>query len=197
MIKIFKKLIKKIIVFYFLLKTKIILFRKNVAYGSKTIIFGKLYLYNKGTIEIGNGCSLISATWWYKNYIDPVSIHNMRKNSTIKIGNQVSIIGSHLRINYGLIIEDGTIIAPGVRIIDHDHQFESKLRGNELEIYPGAPIEIGRNVWIGFNAVILKGVKIGDGAIIGAGSVVTNDVPAYTVVGGTPAKFIKSLNKIL
>lgn len=54
-----------------------------------------------------------------------------------------------------------------------------------------AKIEIGNDVWIGIHAIILDGVKIGDGAVIGAGSVVTKDVPPYAVVGGVPAKLIK------
>ena len=54
-----------------------------------------------------------------------------------------------------------------------------------------APIHIGNHVWVGVRAIILKGVTIGDGAIIAAGSVVTRDVPANTLVGGVPAKIIK------
>ena len=54
-----------------------------------------------------------------------------------------------------------------------------------------APTEIGNDVWIGHGAIILGGVKIGDGAIIAAGSVVTKDVPSMTIVGGNPAKVIK------
>ena len=50
---------------------------------------------------------------------------------------------------------------------------------------------VGNDVWIGYEAVILAGVKIGDGAIIGARAVVTKDVPPYTIVGGVPAKFIR------
>ena len=51
---------------------------------------------------------------------------------------------------------------------------------------------IGSDVWIGSNAVILKGIKIGDGAIVAAGAVVTKDVAPYTIVGGCPAKYIKT-----
>lgn len=51
--------------------------------------------------------------------------------------------------------------------------------------------EIGNDVWIGYNATIMPGVKIGSGAIIASKSVVTNDVPAYSIVGGNPAKVIK------
>ena len=56
-----------------------------------------------------------------------------------------------------------------------------------------APIIIGRNVWIGSNATILQGVSIGDNSVVGAGAVVTKDVPANTVVGGIPAKIIKKI----
>lgn len=56
-----------------------------------------------------------------------------------------------------------------------------------------APITLGRNVWVGSNATILQGVTVGDNAVVAAGAVVTKDVPAGTVVGGVPAKFIKSI----
>ncbi len=56
------------------------------------------------------------------------------------------------------------------------------------------PIHIGKNVWIGANATILPGVSIGDGAIIAAGAVVSKDVPENSVVGGVPARKIKSIN---
>lgn len=55
---------------------------------------------------------------------------------------------------------------------------------------------IRKNVWIGSNATILQGVKIGDNAIVAAGAVVTKDVPANTIVGGVPAKIIKSIKKV-
>ncbi|MCF2661720.1 hypothetical protein I6E42_06300 [Pseudoflavonifractor phocaeensis] len=54
-----------------------------------------------------------------------------------------------------------------------------------------APIVIKDRAWLGFNAIILKGVTIGDGAVVGAGSVVTKDVPDYAVVGGNPDKILK------
>ena len=68
----------------------------------------------------------------------------------------------------------------------HDnHPFEdSPLRNNK-------PVEIGNDVWIGANVILLPGVKIGDGAILAAGAVVTKDVEPYAIVGGVPAKLIK------
>lgn len=58
--------------------------------------------------------------------------------------------------------------------------------------YP-APIILGKNVWVGSNATILQGVTIGDNAVVAAGAVVTKDVPADTIVGGVPARFIKRI----
>ncbi len=56
-----------------------------------------------------------------------------------------------------------------------------------------APVSIGNDVWIGCRSIVLKGVSIGDGAIVAAGSVVTKDVPAYTLVAGNPAQIKKKV----
>ena len=87
----------------------------------------------------------------------------------------------------GIQIGDGTLIGHQVVLATLNHDFDPKKR---KDIIP-APIQIGENVWIGSNSVIVGGVTIGDNAIIAAGSVVTKDVDANTVVGGVPAKFIK------
>jgi acetyltransferase-like isoleucine patch superfamily enzyme len=79
-------------------------------------------------------------------------------------------------------------IAWGVTISDHDFH---KLYLDGKQLVETAPVLIGNNVWIGMNATILKGVTVGDGAVIGAHSVVTKDVPAKCVVVGNPAKVIK------
>ena len=68
-----------------------------------------------------------------------------------------------------------------------------KLPPRQRPLYTKGPVVIGNNVWIGNNACILSGVTIGDGAVIGANSVVTHDVPAYSVAAGIPAKIIKQL----
>ena len=64
--------------------------------------------------------------------------------------------------------------------------------GDRQNLYH-APIRIGRGVWIGAHATVLAGVTIGDNAVVAAGAVVTRDVPADSVVGGVPAKFIRSI----
>lgn len=83
-------------------------------------------------------------------------------------------------------IGDKTQIGPGVQILTADHPRDGAGRETGLEF--GRPITIGRNVWIGGGALILPGVRIGDDAIIGAGSVVTRDVPAGATAVGNPAR---------
>jgi maltose O-acetyltransferase len=83
-------------------------------------------------------------------------------------------------------IGDQTQIGPGVQILTADHPRDPVQRAEGIEF--GRPITIGRNVWIGGAAIILPGVTIGDDAIIGAGSVVTRDVPAGATAVGNPAR---------
>jgi acetyltransferase-like isoleucine patch superfamily enzyme len=80
-------------------------------------------------------------------------------------------------------------IAWGVTVTDHDFHKTYDLEGNQqLET---APVKIGDDVWIGANATILKGVTVGDRAVIASGAMVTKDVPSESLVGGNPAKIIK------
>lgn len=83
-------------------------------------------------------------------------------------------------------IGDDCQIGPAVQIYAADHPRDPATRRSGLE--SGKPVKIGRNVWIGGGAIILPGVTVGDDAIIGAGSVVTRDVPAGATVMGNPAR---------
>jgi maltose O-acetyltransferase len=83
-------------------------------------------------------------------------------------------------------IGDRTQIGPGVQILAADHPRDPATRATGLEF--GRPVRIGRNCWIGGGAIILPGVTIGDDALIGAGSVVTRDVPAGATAFGNPAR---------
>lgn len=85
-------------------------------------------------------------------------------------------------------IGDGTQIGPGVQILAADHPRDPALRAQGLEF--GRPVRIGRNVWIGAGALILPGVTVGDDALVGAGSVVTRDVPPGATVVGNPARVV-------
>lgn len=101
-----------------------------------------------------------------------------------------SILDSQSKISIG----NGTLIAPQVYIIDYNHMYPlSKSRRHLLrqEGYESKPITIGKNVWIGTHVVILRGVTIGDDAVIGAGAIVTKNVPSHCVAVGNPARILK------
>ena len=85
-----------------------------------------------------------------------------------------------------VVIGDRTQIGPAVQIYTADHPRDAETRKTGLEF--GRPVRIGSDVWIGGGAILLPGVTIGDGALIGAGSVVTRDVAAGVTVAGNPAR---------
>lgn len=97
--------------------------------------------------------------------------------------------GCHFQDQGGVFIGDGALIGHNVVFATIDHDLDPTSRMNHY-----APIHVGSHVWIGANAVITKGVTIGDGAVVAAGAVVTRDVPPMTVVGGVPAKIIKRIS---
>ena len=106
----------------------------------------------------------------------------------ISIGENVFINACcHFQDHGGITIGDGCQIGHNVVFATLNHGLAPEDRKTT---YP-APIILGKNVWIGSNATILQDVSIGDNAIIGAGAVVTKNVEANTIVGGSPARFIK------
>jgi acetyltransferase-like isoleucine patch superfamily enzyme len=106
-------------------------------------------------------------------------------------------IGEHVFINHacsfldmgGITIEDHVLLGPKVNLITENHPTNPSDRRALL----CQPILIKRNAWIGAAATILPGVTVGENAIVAAGAVVSKDVPANTIVGGVPAKFIKTI----
>jgi acetyltransferase-like isoleucine patch superfamily enzyme len=112
-------------------------------------------------------------------------------NGGVRLGDRVEV-NNYCIVNGtgGVDIGDDTLVGPGVRIISYQHRFASgaTIRSQAVE---AKPIRIGRDVWLGANAIILAGVSIGDGAVVAAGAVVREDVPAYAVVAGVPAAIKK------
>lgn len=84
-----------------------------------------------------------------------------------------------------------TLFAPNVQLYTAGHPLSAEQRAEELEF--GKPITIGKDCWLGGSAIVLPGVTIGDRVVVGAGAVVTKDVPSDCVVAGNPARIVKSL----
>lgn len=109
----------------------------------------------------------------------------------LKIGKRVFInSGCRFQDQGGITIGDGCLIGHNCVLATLNHDFDPINRAN---IHP-APIILGKNVWIGANVTIVGGVTVGDGAIIAAGAVVTKNVLPNTIVGGVPAKIIRSID---
>ncbi len=135
------------------------------------------------------------------------------KDGHVNIGNHSFIGGSTFISRSNISVGNNVTIAWGCTIYDHnshsldylerrrdiDDELWSLRNGQSTYInknwdsVKSSPITICDDAWIGMNCIILKGVTIGEGAVVGAGSVVTKDVPAWTVVAGNPAKVVKTL----
>ena len=110
---------------------------------------------------------------------------------------QFITIGKNVFINHacsfldmgGITIEDNVLIGPKANLITENHS----INPNDRKSLICKPIIISRNAWIGAAATILPGITIGENSVVAAGAVVNADVPPNTIVGGVPAKFIKSI----
>jgi acetyltransferase-like isoleucine patch superfamily enzyme len=114
----------------------------------------------------------------------------------IKIGRN-SLIGEYnvLRGQGGITIGDRVYTAPGVQLLAVNHQFDDLTRPMVEQGITAQGIVVEDDVWIGANVVVTDGVRIGKGAVVAAGAVVTQDVPAHTVVGGVPAKVLRAVGQ--
>lgn len=146
------------------------------------------------TVAIGEG-SVVEAT-----------LISDRSPSEIRIGKRTFIGGSKLIAASRITIGDDILISWDVTIVDHDShsQIFSERKDDVLMWGRGqkdwttvkiAPVTICDKAWIGFGASILKGVTIGEGAMVAAKSVVTRDVPPWTLVGGNPAREIRRIEE--
>lgn len=134
------------------------------------------------------------------------------KMGAVTIGDESYVGGATIICQDSVSIGDNVAIAWGVTILDHNShsvKYYGEREKDTLRAYlipqgghtakdclnvHHAPIVIKDKAWIGFNAIVLKGVTIGEGAVIGAGSVVTKDVSDWTVVGGNPAQVLYSIS---
>lgn len=134
-------------------------------------------------------------------------------NGHVRIGDHSYIGASTFISRSAITVGNNVTIAWGCTVYDHDsHSVDYRLRRKDIDdelrdmrsgvsfiknkdwgVVAFKPIVICDDAWIGMNCIILKGVTIGEGAVVGAGSVVTKDVPAWTLVAGNPARVIKEL----
>ena len=146
-------------------------------------LYGKVHITGKGEVAFGQGVSLTGT-------VVPIEFVSRR-------GARITI-GDHTFINYGTSISAHQLVSVGRDCLLGHYTFILDNNEHETEqhnlVPPSAPVVIEDNVWIGSLVSILPGVRIGHRAAIGAGSVVTRDIPSYALAVGNPARVIRYLN---
>ncbi len=148
----------------------------------------------KSEISIGDNVTLHSDVAGFSSIIqNPCRLYTRTAYAELRIGNNSGLSGALINCFKRVIIGNNVWIGANVSIFDSDsHPINpyERIYGKEVN-FKANEVVIDDYVWIGANSIILKGVHIGRGAVIGAGSVVTKDVPELTIYAGNPARFIK------
>lgn len=154
---------------------------RNCRKGRFVSVNGKPLIIVTGTITLGNNTAI-----WSVFERTKLLVH---EGARLTVGDYSRINGAHISVKKSIKIGKNVRIGPYTLIMDSDfHDVYDRYRSGK-----NGEVIIGDDVWIASKATILKGVHIGQGAIISAGAVVTKDVPPYAMVGGVPAKVIKFL----
>jgi len=148
------------------------------------------YFFGDGEIRLGDNIRIGNRNTWIvglKTHAKPIL--QIGNNTTFGYMNMISVAE---RVTIG----EHCMFAGEIKIFDNNsHSINAEKRREHavMDLHDVAPVDIGDDVWVGSNVIIMKGVKIGNGAVIAAGSIVTKNVEAFTVVGGNPAKWLKNI----
>jgi carbonic anhydrase/acetyltransferase-like protein (isoleucine patch superfamily) len=160
--------------------------RRRVSFGHGVIANHRLVIRGPGMVTVGDRANLYA-------FAGRTSLVTRTRSAEIRIG-------SNTRLNGSLLQADTLIDIGPDCIIGQAHILDSDMHSLALDrrVNPGAPVRtapviLERNVWVSRGAAILPGVRIGEGSVIGYGSVVTGDVPPRVVAAGNPARVVRSL----
>ncbi len=175
---------------YYTVRNRMRLNSTGVMYENDIVTNGKLIISNCGTMRIGKGVVINSGC-----YPNPVGhsdtrLYTEKAESILEIGDNTGMSNAMIFAASRISIGNGVMIGAETIIMDNDfHNPDELARGTANPEF----VKIDDNVFIGAKCIILKGVNIGKCSVIGAGSVVTHDVPEYEIWAGNPAKFIRKI----
>ena len=173
---------------YALLVARLLRRRFLTPAGRRMALDGMLFLGSRVTIQIGRRARVRFGRWVWIGHGSKIRCHE----GEVSIGDK-TVLGQECTISAYQHVSIGAqcILADRVMLIDFDHNVAETERPIRVQGIYKRDTRVGSNVWIGHAAQILRGVTVGDNAIIGAGAVVTKDVPANAVVGGVPARLLR------
>lgn len=159
-------------------------------------VMGRVRLRNGGTLAIGDHVQIRSG---YANFVgahQPMALW-VCPGGALTIGDRCRISNTTIVCAASITLLEGTLVGGGSQIYDTDfHQMDAESRLANRGPVASAPVRIGPRAFLGGHVTVLKGVTIGEGAVVGACSVVTRDVPAFEVWAGVPARRIRSLPRL-
>ncbi len=192
-----KTLIVKLLYGFDFLYNSIVLKLRKAHVGKNVRINGKIYVCGKGTLAIGNGVTINSCRRSNQIGGDTRAILNTSHNGVITIGDRSGLSNCTIVSRERVTIGEDVRIGGSCRIYDTDFHavsFSDRIENGDRNAV-NKPIEIKDGAFIGAFSIILKGVTIGKHSVVGAGSVVTKDVPDGEIWAGNPAKFIKKIEE--
>ncbi len=160
----------------------------------RCLINGFLYRRGRGILQLGDGVRINSSR--RSNPLGGASYTTLYiyRGAQLIIGKNTGISNSIIIAKEKIQIEDNVLIGAGCKIYDNDFHsmcYEERINGTDNPLV--APIFIRRGSFIGAHSIILKGVEIGEESVVGAGSVVTRNIPSNELWAGNPAKFVRKL----
>lgn len=161
---------------------------KMASFGEGSYIQGPNWVVNPSAIEIGQRVSI-----WRHARIEAICSKNNAGITRLKIGDGTAIQPYvHIGAAHQVTLGKHVMIASSVYITDHDHDLSDPMDPPSINSrLLTSPVHIGDYTWLGEKVMVLKGVTIGERSVIGAGSVVTRDIPPLSIAIGSPAKVIR------
>lgn len=157
--------------------------------GRNIRFYGKPYIQRSisASLIIGNHCVFRSAPTSNMIGVNRPCILTVNDKAELVIGDNCGFSGTVIGCFSKITIQSGVRCGANTLITDGD------WHPNDPRCSPPKPVYIDKNVWLGVNVIVMKGVSIGENSVIGAGSVVTKDIPANVIAGGNPCKIIRSI----
>jgi len=176
---------------------RLLFIQKRIPWGQHWQFFGIpiIQKHRKSIMRFGTGLSLRSSV--VSNPLGPshpVILCTWEPGSILEVGENFGMTGGTICAAEKITIGNNVAIGANCTIVDTDfHPLNPKLRNQNPQDGVSTPIVIGDDVFVGMNCLILKGVTIGRGSVVGAGSVVTKDIPPCVIVGGNPASILREI----